>query len=229
MKTSIQFIRELPQDERPRERLFEGGASGLSDAELLAILLRTGHRGCSVLDLARQILSDRGGLVGFIQSSVETLSQKGIGPAKTATILAAVEMGRRMARAQIPDRSLLNNPGKVASYLQLRYSCGEQEVMGCLFLDTRNRLIGEREVFRGTLNRAAVEPRPLLKQALLCDAAGIVVFHTHPSGDPSPSVEDLAFTKRLAEAAEIVGLQLVDHLVIGGGGRWVSLRERISW
>ncbi|MEE8367203.1 MAG: DNA repair protein RadC [Thermoanaerobaculia bacterium] len=229
MKTSIQFIRELPQDERPRERLLEGGGSSLSDAELLAILLRTGHRGCSVLDLARQVLVDRGGLIGFIQSSSETLSRKGIGPAKTATILAAVEIGRRMARARIPERSLLNNPGKVASYLLLRYSCGEQEVMGCLFLDTRNCLIGEREVFRGTLNRAAVEPRPLLKQGLLCDAAGIVVFHTHPSGDPSPSVEDLAFTKRLAEAAEIVGLQLVDHLIVGSGGRWVSLRERISW
>jgi DNA repair protein RadC len=101
--------------------------------------------------------------------------------------------------------------------------------MGALFLDTRNRLLGESEVFRGTLNRAAVEPRALLKQALLRDAAGLVLFHTHPSGDPAPSAEDLGFTRRMAEAGEIVGIRMVDHLILGSGGRWVSLRRRGGW
>lgn len=101
--------------------------------------------------------------------------------------------------------------------------------MGALFLDTRNRLIQDNEIFRGTLNRAAVEPRAILKQGLLRNAAGFVLFHTHPSGDPSPSAEDLAFTRRMANAGEVVGLRLVDHLIIGGGGRWVSLKKRGGW
>jgi len=102
-------------------------------------------------------------------------------------------------------------------------------VMGALFLDTKNRLLGEREIFRGTLSRVSVEPRPVLKQGLLFDAAGVLLFHTHPSGDPSPSAEDLLFTRRMAQAGDLMGMRLVDHLVVGGTGRWVSLKQRRAW
>ena len=120
-------------------------------------------------------------------------------------------------------------PAEVARYLLLRYQQRDQEVMGAVFLDARHRLIGEREVFRGTLHRAAVEPREILKDCLLRGASGVALFHTHPSGDPTPSAEDLLFTRRMAEAAEVIGVELVDHLVLGGPGRWVSLRERGAW
>jgi DNA repair protein RadC len=111
----------------------------------------------------------------------------------------------------------------------MRFALREQEVLGALYLDVRNRLLAERELYRGTLSRAAVEPRRVLQEGLLIGAAGCVVFHNHPSGDPTPSAEDLAFTRRLAEAGEIVGVRLVDHLVLGGPGRWISLRERGGW
>lgn len=224
-----QVVREMPKEERPRERLLRHGSHVLSDAELLAVLLRTGRPGTSVLDLAREILEGSGGLLGLLGASPESLQAKGLGPAKVAGLLAAVEIGRRLARAQFSDRQPLSRPSQVASYLALRYRLRDQEVMGALFLDSRNRLMGEREIFRGTLNRAAAEPREILKEGLLRGAAGIVLFHTHPSGDPSPSAEDLLFTRRMADAGEVVGIRLVDHLILGSGGRWVSLRERGAW
>jgi DNA repair protein RadC len=219
----------MPADERPRERLLRTGSAALSDAELIAILLRTGSRGRSVLEIARDLLQDCGGLIGLLGSCPTALRRSGVGPAKSATLLAAVEVGRRLARAQLPEQEPLSHPAAVASYLSLRYHLKGQEVMGALYLDTRNRLIGDREFYRGTLSRAAVEPRAILKHGLLRDAAGCVLFHTHPSGDPSPSAEDLAFTRRMAEASELVGVRLVDHLILGTGERWVSLKQRGAW
>ena len=226
---SGQLVRDLPTDERPRERLLRNGSAGLSDTELVAILLRTGRPGMSVLDLAREILRGSGGLGGLLGSSSPELRRLGVGPAKAAALLASVELARRIARAELPERDLLTHPEAVATFLALRYGLQGQEVMGALFLDTRNRLLQDTEIFRGTLNRAAVEPRAILKQGLLRNAAGFVLFHTHPSGDPSPSAEDLAFTRRMANAGEVVGLRLVDHLIVGGGGRWVSLKKRGGW
>lgn len=223
------MIRELSAAERPRERLAALGAQALADAELVALVLRTGRPAVSVLDLARELLRDCGGLAGLLGSPAGLLQRHGLGPAKAASLLAALEIGRRFARSELPGRPLLGRPAEVANYLALRYCGLDQEVMGALFLDTKNHLLGEREIFRGTLARAAVEPRPVLKQGLLCDAAGLLLFHTHPSGDPSPSAEDLLFTRRMAQAAEMVGLRLVDHLVLGGAGRWVSLRDRRAW
>lgn len=127
------------------------------------------------------------------------------------------------------EKQCLGAPAAVASYLALRYGVNDQEVMGALYLDTRNRLIKEMELYRGTVNRAAVEPRLILKNGLLCGAVGMILFHTHPSGDPAPSPEDLAFTRRVAEGGELVGVRLTDHLIIGSVGRWVSLRERGAW
>lgn len=221
-----ELIRELPADERPRERLLARGARALGDAELVAVLLRTGRSGESALALARRLLASVGGIAGLASASPEALAGRGIGPAKAATVAAAVELARRLARADIRERDPLGHPAAVASYLTLRYSTLDQEVMGALYLDARHRLLGERELFRGALQRAVAEPRRILREGLLAGAAGCIVFHTHPSGDPSPSAEDLAFTRRLAEAGEAVGIRLVDHLVLGGQGRWVSLRER---
>lgn len=221
-----QLIRELPADERPRERLLAQGARTLGDAELVAVLLRTGQAGESALSLARRLLAGVGGVAGLATATPEAIAGRGIGPAKAASVAAAVELGRRLARAEVRERDPLGHPAAVASYLTLRYAALDQEVMGALYLDTRNRLVGERELFRGALNRAIAEPRRILREGLLAGAAGCIVFHTHPSGDPSPSAEDLAFTRRLAEAGEAVGIRLVDHLVLGGQGRWVSLRER---
>ncbi len=226
-------LREMPSGQRPRERLLAHGAGVLTDCELIAILLRTGHRGCSVLDLAYDLLYDeRRGLGGLpalallVEHDLPSLHRKGLGDAKAATILAAVELSRRLARAQIPERRPLGDMVGVARYLNLRYARRDQEVMGAIYVDVRGRVISEREHFVGSLDRASVEPRVVLKEALRLGAPAAVVFHNHPSGDPDPSREDLAFTRRLARAGAAVGIELVDHLVLGGGGRWVSMRER---
>jgi DNA repair protein RadC len=222
-------IRELPAHDRPRERLLREGGTALTDTELVAVLLRTGVAGASALDLARELLSVAGGLAGLAALDAGSLQRRGLGSAKAATLLAALELARRVARAELPDRLPLGNPETVARYLLLRYAERDQEVMGALFLDIRNRLLGEAELYRGTMVRAAVEPRAFLKQALLRSAAGILLFHTHPSGDPSPSAEDLAFTRRLSDAGDLLGIRLLDHVVLGGGHRWVSLRRRGGW
>jgi DNA repair protein RadC len=223
------LIKEIPEDERPRERLVAMGSGALSDAELIAVLLRVGHEGSSALMLASALLREHGGLSGLLGAKVATLKRRGLGNAKAASLLAAVEIGRRLAREQLPARRPLTRPAEVARYLVLQYQQRDQEVMGALFLDVRHRLIGDMEIFRGTLHRAAVEPREILKECLLRGAAGAVLFHTHPSGDPTPSSEDMLFTRRMAEAAAVVGVELVDHLVLGATGRWVSLRERAPW
>jgi DNA repair protein RadC len=224
------LIRELRGEDRPRERLLRHGSTALSDTELVAVLLRVGARGISVLELAAEVLRDSGGLGGLLGITPNALRRRGVGSAKAAGVLAAVELGRRLARGEaLPERQPLRAPAEVARFLALRYQRRDQEIMGALFLDGRHRLMGEREVFRGTIDRAAVEPRQILKECLLCDASGVVLFHTHPSGDPSPSAEDILFTRRMAAAGELLGVHLIDHLVLGTGGRWVSLRQEAPW
>jgi DNA repair protein RadC len=227
--TTDYLIRELPQGERPRERLLQHGGGSLADSELLAVLLRTGRVGVSALQMGMDVLRENGGLAGLLTATPHSLRRNGLGAAKAAALLAAVELGRRLAREQLLDREPLSRPVDVARYLALRYHTCDQEVMGALFLDARNRLLGEREMFRGTLSRISVEPREILRECLQRGAASIYLFHTHPSGDPSPSAEDLLFTRRMAEAAEIVGLRLADHVVLGNRGRWVSLKEKSAW
>ena len=223
------MIRELPETERPRERLLARGSQALSEAELVAVLLRTGKPGTSARQMALELLRDLGGLSGLLEANPLALRRFGLGPAKSASLLAAVEIGRRLAREEMPQRHPLTRPSEVVRYLALRYRVRDQEVMGALFLDARNRLIGEREVYRGTLQRAAVEPREILKECLLRGASGVILFHTHPSGDPAPSAEDVAFTKRMQDAAELLGVRLVDHLVLGKGGRWASVLRKCAW
>lgn len=229
VSTPSPLIRELPDDERPRERLLAHGGAALADGELIAVLLRTGRPGASALALARELLAEHGGLAGLVGVPASALRRSGLGAAKLAGVLAALELATRLARSALPDREPIGHPAAAARYLMLRYGRSDQEVFGALYLDARQRLIAERELFRGTQQRAAVEPRAILKEALLRGAAGVLVFHTHPSGDPSPSAEDLVFTRRLDQAGETVGVRLVDHLVLGDATRWVSLRERGGW
>lgn len=219
----------LPADERPRERLLRSDGGALTDAELLAVLLRTGRPGCSVVTMAHELLRESGGLDGLVSATATELRRKGLGPAKAATLLAAFEIGRRLARGRIDSRRPLDRPGVVADYLRLNYGHRDHEVMGALYLDRRQRLLCDREIFRGTQTRAAVEPRAILKEALVRSAASFVLFHNHPSGDPSPSVEDIEFTRRMAEAGDVVGVLLVDHIILGAGESWVSLRRRGAW
>ena len=229
MPSAATLLQLMPPEERPRERLLRSGSASLSDAELLAVLLRTGRPGVSAIEMAQELLAERGGLSGLLRAQSTTLRRRGLGEAKAASVLAAIELGRRLARARMPRRDLLDRPDVVASYLALRYVQPDQEVMGALYLDVRNRLIAESDIFRGTLARAAVEPRAILKEGLMRSAAGFVLFHTHPSGDPSPSAEDLAFTRRMAEAGDLIGVELLDHLILGSAGRWVSLGRRGAW
>lgn len=217
---------DLPQEERPRERLLRHGAATLSDAELLAVLLRTGRPGLPVLDLARELLDELSGLSGMAGLGFSDLRRRGLGSAKGAVVLAAIELGRRLAASKIPERQILSRPSAVASYLMLRFARREQEVMGGLFLDDKHRLISSKEFFRGTRCRTSVEPRVVLREAVLRGAEGLLLFHTHPSGDPSPSVEDLYFTRRMVVAADVLGVALVDHMILGSAGSWVSLRQR---
>jgi DNA repair protein RadC len=228
-RTQPSLIAEIPHDERPRERLLRNGAQALSDAELVAILLKGGRPGASVLDLSRELLFQAGGLRGLANSCAKSLRRNGVGEVRIATLLAAVEIACRMAAAAVPTREPLSRPAEVSRYIDLRYGRSGQEVMGALYVCARHRLIGERELYRGTIHRAAVEPRAILREGLLLGAAGILLFHTHPSGDPAPSREDLLFTRRMARAGEVVGIELVDHLIVGAGGAWVSVKERGGW
>jgi DNA repair protein RadC len=208
---------------------FERHLHVIADAELLAVLLAGGrvHGGSS--RLARELLSEWGGLAALPGASRAMLRHRGLRDSQASAVLAACEIACRLARRSIPERRPLTRPEEVARFLALRYQQRDQEVMGALFLDVRHRLLGDQEIFRGTLQRAAVEPREILKECLLRGAGGVVLFHTHPSGDPTPSSEDLLFTRRMAEAAALVGVDLLDHLVLGAAGLWVSLYARGGW
>lgn len=223
------MIREIPKNERPRERLLEQGSGALSDAELIAVLLRNGYRKTSAVQIAREMLDEKGGLTGLVGTTPQMLRRPGVGPAKAAGLLAALEIARRLARMEVEDRETLSRPAEVARYLHLRYQTRDQEVMGALFLDTRSRMLGDRELYRGTLDRALVEPREVLKECLLRGASGVIIFHTHPSGDPTPSREDTDFTLRMVDATKAIGIKLIDHIVLASTGRWVSIRDKLAW
>jgi DNA repair protein RadC len=219
-------IQDIPFEDRPRERLARLGPSALSNEELLALLLGTGARGESALDRSRRILAAHGGLAGLAAlSGAELRLERGIKEARGAAIEAALEIARRLATETLAGRDLFNEPRLVKESLRQSQGDGTQERTGALFLNARNRLLRhDPEIYRGTLDRAVVEPRELLKRALLANAAGLIVYHNHPSGDPTPSREDREFTRRLASAAESVGLRLLDHIVVARDG-CVSFRE----
>ena len=200
--------------------------SELTDQELFAALL--GPASASDRTRATEVCEAVGGVPGLLDAEHSRLSYEGLRPGECAVLLAALELGRRLAKREVPDVRPLDRMDAVVAFLALRFGRPGQEVMGALYLDRCQRLLDIREIFLGTLSRAAAEPRQVLLHALSLPAQAIVLFHTHPSGDPSPSLEDLSFTRRMMGAAEMLGLELLDHLVIGGVGRWTSLRERLG-
>ncbi len=216
----------LPADDRPREKLIEHGPDILSNSELLAILIRTGTTERSALDIARE-LTDNGGLYSNIAQarSVADLSKiKGLGPAKAATILAAVELGRRVAGADPQKKVKLSSPEACVNYLMPRMRYEQQEKFLVLLLDSKNQLLKCQQVSEGTLNASVVHPREVFAPAMLHRAACVLAAHNHPSGDPAPSIEDRKLTQALEATGTVMGIPLLDHIIIGDG-RYFSFRE----
>ena len=219
-------ITDWPASERPRERLLQRGPEALSDAELLAIFLRTGVTGKSAVDVARGLLARFGGLRELLSASREALCEApGLGAAKYAQLQAALEIGRRHLGEKLVRGAALNSSLDTKHYLQAQLRDRESEVFCCLFLDNRHRVLAFEELFRGTLNGTAVYPREIVKRALKLNAAAVILAHNHPSGVAEPSRADELLTSRLKEALTLVDVRLLDHLIVGDG-ETVSFSER---
>jgi DNA repair protein RadC len=222
-------IKEMPPDDRPRERLARLGPQALSGSELLAILLRTGTRSETALDVARQILGggdgEASGLHGLARAQVADLAGKrGVGMAKACQIVAAVEIGRRIA-GSAEQRPVIKSPGDASLLVMESMRHLEQEQFRVILLNTKNQVLGVEIVFVGGLASSPVHPREIFKSAIRKSAAGVILVHNHPSGDPAPSREDVEVTQRLSEAGKLLGIEVLDHLVIGDN-RYVSFREK---
>ncbi len=219
-------IHDLPLEERPRERMAQFGPEALNNAELLAILLRIGREGESAIRMAERLLSDFGGLSGLAKANrVQQLDAlPGVGPAKAAQIMAAIELARRMSATSDELKPHVNNAADAARLVmeELRYS--EQENLIALFLDMRNQLIRKKVITVGTLSGSPAHPREVFKEALAHTAASVILVHNHPSGDPTPSRDDLLLTERMVKVGELMGVPVIDHLIIGDG-RYISLKE----
>ncbi len=219
-------ITDWPADERPREKLLKNGPATLSDAELLAIFLRTGVAGKSAVDLARELLAGFGGLRPLLNASrTDFCAGQGLGDAKYAQLQAVLEMARRHLRESLERGEAFTSPGAVRGYLQARLRDAPREVFLVLFLDTRHRLIAAEELFLGTLGEAVVHPREVVRRAMHHNASALIVAHNHPSGVAEPSRADEVVTLRLKEALGMVDVRLLDHFVVGDG-ETVSLAER---
>ncbi|WP_058555426.1 DNA repair protein RadC [Thiohalocapsa sp. ML1] len=219
-------ITDLPAAERPREKLLERGAGALSDAELLAIFLRTGVAGRSAIDLARDLLAERGGLVGLLSAShADFCRGKGLGTAKYVQLQAVLELSQRYLRSEISERDVLTSPEATRNYLKSKLRVYAHEVFACLFLDNHHRVIEYRELFRGTIDGASVHPREVVREAMRWNAAAVIFAHNHPSGVAEPSQSDVRITERLRDALALVDVRVLDHIVIGEGGG-TSFAER---
>lgn len=219
-------ITDWPSDERPRERLLKQGAAALSDAELLAIFLRTGIPGKSAVDLARELIRQFGSLNGlFAASQADFCGMLGMGPAKFAQLQAVLEMSKRALGEEITRRDALSSPQAVRDYLRLQLSALPHEVFLGLFLDAQNRVIASEPLFRGTLTQTSVYPREIVKRALYHNAAAMIFAHNHPSGVAEPSRSDEALTQALKGALALVDVRVLDHFIVAGGGM-LSFAER---
>lgn len=218
-------LRDIPHEERPRERMLQYGAQALSNAELLAILIRTGTVSESAVSLAQRLLMQTNGLRNLVEMSTEQLTAiRGIGTAKALQIQAGIEIGRRLARTGQAEMVTIRSPKDVSNLLaeELRYL--QKEHFVCLFLNTKNQVVGQETLSMGSLNASIVHPREVFLAAVKRSSASIVCAHNHPSGDPAPSPEDIQITRRLAEAGELLGIELLDHIIIGDRTS-VSLKE----
>lgn len=220
------LIRDYPKEERPRERFLQDGPQSLSNQELLALLLRTGSREESVLQLSGRLINSFKGLRLLKEASVEELTViNGIGEAKAIQILASVELGRRINNLNDQDRYVIRSPEDGANYCMEEMRFLSQEHFVCLYLNTKNQVLQKTTVFIGSLNASIVHPREVFKEAFKRSAASIICLHNHPSGDPSPSREDIEVTKRLVECGKIIGIEVLDHIIIGEH-KYVSLKEK---
>ena len=211
-------IRDWPAAERPREKLLEQGASALTDAELLAIFLRTGVTGKSAVDLARYLLSEFGSLRALLEADLAGFSQHlGLGPAKYAQLQAVLEMSRRHLAERLRRDSALESPQAVRDYLKAQLRHEPHEVFGCLFLDAKHRVLAFEVLFHGSIDGASVYPRQVVKRALAHNAAALILTHNHPSGVAEPSQADRVLTRRLKEALELVDVRVLDHFIVGDG------------
>lgn len=219
-------LKDLPLDLKPRERLHQLGPEALSNKEILAILLRIGSKGENVLELAERILAEAGGLTGLARLSVHELKQvHGIGPAKSAQVKAALELGRRSVSSDPATRPVINSPADVADLVMEEMRSLDREHFRIIHLSTRNNVLGISPISVGSLNSSIVHPRECFKEAIRRNANTIILLHNHPSGDPAPSVEDLDITRRLSEGGRILGIDVLDHVIIGDK-RYVSLKEQ---
>jgi len=219
-------IRQLPPSERPRERLRDRGAAALSNSELLAIILRTGTPSENALALATAALARFNGLPGLARASFgELCTQHGMGEAKAAQVKAALELGRRLLSTQPEERATVRSPQDVANLLLAEMGLLEQEHLRVVLLNTKNQVLAMPEVYKGSVNSAQVRVSELLREAIREGCPALIVVHNHPSGDPTPSPDDIDLTRQLIEAGKLLDIDVLDHIVIGGQG-FVSLRER---
>ena len=209
------LLKDLPADTRPREKLLARGPGALSDAELLALLLRTGLPGKNALQMGQELLDNFGGMAGLLHTSHESLKCiKGLGPAKRAEIVAVLELARRALAAELKQKTLFDTPQAVRDYLQLQLGSRPHEIFAVLFLDSQHRLIGLEEMFRGTLTQTSVYPREVVIRALAHHAASVVLAHNHPSGSAQPSRADEMLTQTLKTALALVDVRVLDHFVV---------------
>ncbi len=219
-------MKHLPADQRPREKLLARGPAALADAELLALLLRTGFKGRGVMELAGDVLAHSGGYAGLLNTSPDALKAvKGLGPAKRAELLAVMEMARRALAQQLHQAPVFDSPAKVKDYLALELGGRAQEVFAVVFLDGQHRLLKLEVMFQGTLTQTSVYPREVVKRALALNAGAVVLAHNHPSGVAEPSRADEFLTQTLKAALKLVDVRVLDHLIVGQG-QVVSLAER---
>ncbi|HLS36590.1 MAG TPA: DNA repair protein RadC [Bacillota bacterium] len=219
-------IKDMPKEERPRERLLKYGAKHISNQELLAILLGSGTRKETVTELANRVLMHFEGIGLLRDATIEELTAiKGIGKAKGVQLLAAIELGRRMSIFQQEDKYFIRSPEDGANYVMEDMRNLKQEHFVVLFLNTKNKVIHQKTIFIGSLNSSVVHPREVFREAVRRSSASIICVHNHPSGDPTPSKEDILVTKRLVESGKMMGIDVLDHLIIGNR-RFVSLKEK---
>jgi DNA repair protein RadC len=211
-------MKDLPADQRPREKLLARGPGALADAELLAILLRTGYKGLGVVDMAAQIVARFGGFAGLLAADAAALKGvKGLGPAKRAELLAVLEIARRALAQQLQAGAVFDNPKAVKDYVGLHLGGRGNEVFSVLFLDTQHRLLALEDLFQGTLAHTSVHPREVVKRALALNAGAVILAHNHPSGLAEPSRADEFLTQTLKSALALVDVRVLDHLVVGRG------------
>jgi DNA repair protein RadC len=219
-------ITDLATEERPRERLIHLGPQALAAAELLAILLRVGVPGENSVQVGQRLLKDFGGISGLQRAPLEELcNQRGIGEAKAAQIKAAIELGRRLALESPEERLAVNSPADAAALVAYEMSALEQEHLRVILLDTRNRVLEIVEIYKGSVNSSQIHVGEIFKAAIRRNAPALIVVHNHPSGDPTPSPDDVVVTRAIVQAGKLLDVDVLDHMVIGQG-RWVSLKER---